>query len=124
MQGSYYFLVPFQAKRRTLAFVSIDGRYGDYLQSALLPKVDRPFITRDEAFKLVVDRRIELGDLRGRVLLREGAICMYPHLVWRPCRESLSPYYPFYMFTVGAYRIYVRVDGVVFTSLTLGMKGI
>ena len=53
----------------------------------------RPFITRDERFKLVVDRRIQLGDLRGR-LFREGAICMYPHLVWRRCRRS-APDHPF-----------------------------
>ena len=60
----------------------------------------------------------------GRLLVRKDAVCMYPHLVWRPCRESLSPYFPFYMFTVGGHRLYVRIDGPVFASLTLDMKGI
>jgi len=36
-------------------------------------------------------------------------------LVWKPCMESLSPFFPFHMFTVGAHGIYVRTDGVIFT---------
>lgn len=122
--NNFYTLVPFTAARRTLAFVSVDGRFGEYLQSALLPKVNRPFLSREDAFKLVVGQRIDLGRQRGRIFVREGAICMYPHLVWRPCKESLSPYYPFYMFTVGDYRLYVRLDGAIFASLTLDQKGI
>ena len=120
----FYSLVPFLIGRRPMAYVSVDARFGDYLQSAILPKVNRHFITRDEALKLVLNKRVELGNLQGRLFIREGAICMYPHLVWRPCKESLSPYFPFYMFTVGRFRLYVRVDGVIFTSLTLNQKGI
>lgn len=72
------------------------------------------WLTLDQAFKTVVGRRFELGGDRGRLLVRKDAVCLYPHLVWRPCRESLSPYYPFFMFTLGNERLYVRVDGAVF----------
>ena len=72
----------------------------------------------------VIGRRIDLGHERGRLLVRKEAVCMYPHLVWRPCLESLSPYSPFYLFTVGTHHIYVRIDGPVFASLTLDVKGV
>jgi hypothetical protein len=123
---SYYRLVPFRAKNRTVAVASVDGRWGDYLQAVLLPKVggDLFRIGPDDALKLVIGRRFDLGQDRGRLVVRKQALCMYPHLVWQPCRESLSPYYPFYMFTVGSHRLYVRVDGAVFASLTLDQKGI
>jgi len=123
---SYYYLVPLARRKDTAALVSVDARFGDYRQSALLPRArhGRAFISADEAYKLIVGRRIDLGEDRGRVLARKEVVCRCAHLVWRPCRESLSPYYPFYLFAIGAHRLYVRVDGAVFSSLTLGMKGI
>ena len=123
---SYYWLVPLRTKRGTVVVASVDGQWGDYLQAALAPKPrgDLFRIGPDEALELVAGKRFELGNDRGRLLVRKDASCMYPHLVWRPCRESLSPYYPFYMFIVGNHRLYVRVDGVTFASLTLGQKGI
>ena len=123
---SYYALVPFEIKSNLVAFAAVDARWGDYLQSVLLPRRQkaRSRLTLEQAFKLIVGKRFDLGDRHGRLLVRKEAVCLYPHLVWRPCLESLSPYYPFYMFTVGNHRIYVRIDGAVFTSLTLDVKGI
>jgi hypothetical protein len=123
---SYYALVPFETNGRTVAFAAVDGRWGDYMQAVLLPKAQpaKSRLTLAQAFKSIVGKRLNLGERRGRLLVRKEAVCMYPHLVWRPCLESLSPYYPFYMFTIGNDRIYVRIDGAVFTSLTLDMKGI
>ncbi|MFL6291752.1 MAG: hypothetical protein ACJ759_12735 [Thermoanaerobaculia bacterium] len=123
---SYYWLVPLRGPRGTVALASVDGRRGNYRQSVLLPKARGDFfrIGPKEALKRIVGQRIELGSDQGRLLVREQALSLYPHLVWRPCRESLSPYYPFYMFTIGRRRLYVRVDGAIFTSLTLDQKGI
>lgn len=123
---SYYALVPFETNKSVVAFAAVDGRWGDYMQSVLLPKPQKAGarLTLEQAFKLIVGKRVDLGGRKGRLLVRKEAVCMYPHLVWRPCLESLSPYYPFYMFTVGNDRIYVRIDGAVFSSLTLDMKGI
>ena len=123
---SYYALVPFETNKSVVAFAAVDGRWGDYMQSVLLPNPQKAGarLTLEQAFKLIVGQRVELAGRKGRLLVRKEAVCMYPHLVWRPCLESLSPYYPFYMFTVGNERIYVRIDGAVFSSLTLDMKGI
>ena len=122
--NNFYSLVPFVRGRGVVAYVSVDARSGDYLQSALLPNVKSQFISREQALKLVINKRIELGNKRGRLHVREGAVCMYPHLVWRPCVESLSPYFPVHLFTIGRFRLYVRVDGAIFASLTLGQPGI
>jgi hypothetical protein len=72
---------------------------------------------RKSVLERIVGNRFELGKRQGRLLVRKEAVCMYPTLVWKPCRESLSPFWPFYLFTVGAYRLYVRIDGAVFTTL-------
>jgi hypothetical protein len=41
-----------------------------------------------------------------------------PNLVWKPCNESQSPYYPFYEVCVEQSTFYVRIDGAVFPTLT------
>ena len=41
-----------------------------------------------------------------------------PNLIWKPCNESQSPYYPFYEVSDGQTTFYVRIDGEVFTNLT------
>jgi hypothetical protein len=122
----FYSIVPFRIARGTAAVAAVNARWGDYQQAALLPKLrgDLYGLNREAALKLVVGKRIDLGNDLGRFLVRSGAVCLYPYLVWRPCRESLSPYYPFHMLTIGRHRLYVRIDGEIFTSLTLNMKGI
>jgi hypothetical protein len=79
---------------------------------------------RQDLIDRVVDDSFELGDRLGKLLVRREAFCLYPTLVWKPCRESLSPFWPFHMFTVGSHRIYVRVDGEVFTALHDTERGI
>ena len=123
----FYWIVPMLKQRRLSAAVSIDARYGDYSQSIRMPEPARDVIgfADDKAvLDHIVDQRFDLPSLEGRVLVRREAICVYPHYVWRPCLESLSPFYPFRMVTVGGHRLYIRIDGAVFTSLTLGLHGI
>ena len=124
---SFYWIVPMLRQRSLSAAVSIDARYGDYRQSVRLPEPAGEgigFADDNEVLKHIVDRRFDLPELEGRMLVRREAICVYPHYVWRPCLESLSPFYPFRMVTVGGHRLYIRIDGAVFTSLTLGLHGI
>lgn len=123
---SFYGVVPFRAKKGTVAYAAVDGRWGDYMQAALLPKAqtERSWISLEQALKRIIGQRFELPGQKGRLMVRKESLCPCPHLVWRPCMESLSPYYPFYMFSIGSDHLYVRVDGAVFTALTLDMKGI
>jgi hypothetical protein len=118
---TFYYIVPMQTGAEQISVMaSVDARYGDYRQAVAIPARSRSLsfqVSGDTAQEQVVGRRVELGERLGRVLVRPEAICRYPMLVWKPCRESLSPFYPFTMFTVGAHHLYVRVDGAVFTEL-------
>ena len=124
----FYYVVPMHRSRsRVSAVVSVDARYGTYKQTAATPESHFPELlhaVRKDVLDRVADRRFELEDRLGRLLVRPEAVCIYPSLVWKPCRESLSPFWPFHMLTVGAHRLYVRVDGAIFAALHDTDRGI
>jgi hypothetical protein len=127
---SFYYVVPMQAGKRAVpVLASVDARFGNYRQAVALPErggnvLDHLIFDPKTALRQVLGERIELGDRQGQLVIRKEAHCLYPTLVWRPCRESLSPFYPFHMVTVGNHRIYIRVDGKVFTELHDQDRGI
>jgi hypothetical protein len=125
---SFYYIVPMGADQRQVSVaVSVDARFGDYRQAVALPEQGENILIdqdREAVLARVIDRKIELGDRLGRFVVRPEAFCLYPTLVWKPCRESLSPFYPFHMFTIGAHHVYVRIDGQVFTELHDSERGI
>jgi hypothetical protein len=127
-RDTYYYIVPMgPGRRRASAAVSVDARFGDYRQAVALPREGGEIlapIDREAALKRVLGRRFDLGEGRGRIPVRDRLFCLYPTLVWKPCLESLSPFYPFYMLTLGADRLYVRIDGEVFTTLHDDVRGI
>ncbi len=102
--------------------VSVDARFGDYKQSIALTErggsalADLSFDAKS-VHETIQGRSVDLGEARGRLLIRTEAHCVYPTLVWKPCRESFSPFYPFHLVTIGDHRIYIRVDGAVFPEL-------
>ena len=128
MADSFYTLVPFVDGRGTAAaVVDVDGRFGNYRQAMVLPEAETSVFSAldsERAVEMTLGRRLGLDEGRGSVLVREEAFCLYPTLVWRPCLESLSPFYPFHMITVGDNRIYVRVDGAIFTQLHTYIPGV
>lgn len=122
----FYYIVPYALADATPLAVIVDARRGEYRQSVYGAAQNTVFATqsREVVAREVVGRRFELPDRQGSLYVRPEAVCQYPYLVWKPCRQSLSPYYPFHMFTVGGSRIYVRVDGAIFTELTDWDRGI
>jgi hypothetical protein len=125
---SFYFIVPFLGPAgHPQLVVSVDARTGLYKQSAVgagAPAGVSPFMSASAARGHIVGKSVELPERQGRMLVRPEAVCHYPTLVWKPCRESLSPFYPFHLFTVGNHQIYVRTDGAVFTALHENQPGI
>jgi hypothetical protein len=124
---SFYYIVPVARERAVTAAVSVDARFGEYRQAIALPKPSPDafrVLDEESTLRRVLNQRFELTGAKGRLLVREEAVCVYPTYVWRPCRESLSPFYPFRMVTVGDDRLFIRIDGPIFTSLTLGLHGI
>lgn len=113
----FYYLVVLHQRDKPAAIVRGDGLYGTFQGALSLTNVDRPPIIEREAALAAVRRSvIDLG-AAGRVPLREGAFSVYPTLVWRPCHESRSPYYPFHQINVGGTTIYVGYDGQVYPAL-------
>lgn len=120
----FYYVVPFSGGDDDVA-VAVDARFGDYRQAALAPAGSAVTALDDDAvLRAVTERRLDLPDRAGRLLVRPELACVAPTYVWRPCRESLSPFFPFRLVNVGRHRLYVRTDGAVFTRLTTDVRGI
>jgi hypothetical protein len=119
--NSFYYLVPLlKPDKRMTATAIVDAVEGDYRQVAARPDATddgRFTIAGDAVLAMCVNRQFELPDYAGNILVREEAAGLHPALVWRPCVESLSPYLPFFMVTIGDHRLYVRLDGRIFTAL-------
>jgi Peptidase_C39 like family len=130
---SYYYIVPMDAEGRMVSASRIDAKDGLYLGSVVEPpelaigraagSVHRLFPSDDQARSAAIGARLDLGQ-SGFLKVRPEAVFVYPTLVWEPCLESLSPYYPFRMVILGAFRLFVRVDGRVYTHLTTDIRGV
>jgi hypothetical protein len=125
---SFYYIVPYGQKEKMVnAAVAVDGRFGDYQQSIALPTGRSPILSgldKNRVLDKIVGQKIRLECSR-EFIIREEAFSLYPALVWKPCLESLSPFSPFHMVTVGDERIYIRVvDGLRFTQLHTNIGGI
>ncbi len=118
LPDSYYYIVPMIRDESVTAMLRVDGLRGNFRGARVLHEpVKRPFVDGKEVLKKLIDRPIELGERRGKLVIRKEAYCLYPAMVWRPCAESRSPYYPFSMITVGNTQIYIGHDGTVYTEL-------
>jgi hypothetical protein len=124
---SFYWIIPQLRDGIPTAVVNVDARFGTYQQARVLPEPRATALLlhgHDEVHVAVHERLHELPGELGQLHIRPGLACITDHWVWRPCRESLSPYYPFKLVTYGAHRLYVRSDGRVFTQLTTTGRGI
>ncbi len=120
LPDTFYYIIGAGESQTVRGAVLLDAKTGTYLQSAVHSDPRGTLFdlrSHAEVTRSIVGTSIELPNFAGRIPIREQALCHYPALVWKPCRQSLSPLYPFHMFTIGAQRIYVRVDGAVFTEL-------
>ena len=126
----FYYIVPMESAPGVApVLVCNNARFGDYLQAIRVPGPGGDAFSGlnfdpRTALASVLDRRFAAGKRKGKFVVRPEASALYPTLVWRPCRESRSPYYPFFLITVGSRRIFVRVDGQVFTGLHVNDWGI
>jgi hypothetical protein len=124
---SFYWIVPQVRDGRAAAVVNVDALSGEFREARALPEGQEPALlslARGELDERILGTVHELPDWAGRLRLRPGIACVSRHWVWKPCDQSLSPYYPFKMVSYGAYQLYVRSDGRVFNRLTTNGRGI
>lgn len=123
-RDSYYYLSQSMMGDQVVGYGQIDARFGT-LQSiyTLEEKSVRYNFDRESVHKRLSGMTLHLPEERGRLRLRPGTYCLSRTMVWRPCRESYSPHLPFWQINVGADTLYMRVDGRVFSHLTMIGKG-
>ena len=106
-----YFIVTFRSGEEPKVLALVDAQTGEFLLSTLVPAAgaSRIYLSTAEALRRIPSEQTLSAD---------------PCLVWKPCLESPVPYFPFHQFTtVSGAKIFVRVDGEVFTSLTTDVGG-
>lgn len=119
-----YYIVPFARPNGDVpALVSVSAYYSGGVKEAL------GVTAGTTHFAQAVDReRLFNGGFGKRTVEIDGNEIplrkedLQDHLVWAPCYESGSPYWPFYLFRPDPNTwIWVRIDGEVFTQLHGGI---
>lgn len=122
--NSYYYLVPWEKNGVVTAMTRLDARFGFFSGIRLVgDQTKAKMITRNKVMKYVSEMRLDLPEKLGRFRLFPETACLSPTLVWQPCWESWSPNLPFYQLTIGNIVIYIRMDGKIFTKLTMTGRG-
>ena len=123
---SFYAIVPFEKGGRVQAQAMLDPYSGELLGAGASEELAKSLAmatTADDAIRRVAGKYFDLPGERPHLRLRREGLSAAPTLVWKPCRESLTPYMPFTQVTYGKHTLYVRTDGKVFTSLTSPRRG-
>jgi hypothetical protein len=105
---AYYYLVSFGGSVSTIGAVArVNAISGEYQEAMAIPRSEKwPW-----------------GGIAvewSTTTLKAGhrAVDVNQALIWTPCVESATPYYPFRVVTVDGHRRYIRVDGQTFDKLT------
>lgn len=115
--GSYFYLVPMGSNKKITAIAVLDASMGGLLGFRALPNpVSRLFYSSEEVTKRISNKMVDL-DGKGKIVFHEGVYMVHPEMVWKPCRESTSEYYPFYEVTIGKYHVYVGSNGRIYPTL-------
>lgn len=117
-EDSFYYIIPILQGNQTTITLTIDGLSGDFLGGRVHNEGQRKLmISRDDVLDRIMNKPVELPGRRGLTKIRDGAFSLYPVMVWKPCLESRSPYYPFYMIIVGTSTFYVSYNGILHPEL-------
>jgi hypothetical protein len=117
----YYYIVPLSSsEQKATGALLFDARYGTFQQATSFPTAEETLVrplSISNVHKLLNGAKLELGEYQGVLPIREEALEVLKYWCWKPCRESLSPLWPFRVGVCGGQSVYVRIDGKVFTEL-------
>ncbi len=119
-RDDYYYIVPCQREQGITARLSVNAISGRFMEASAIEVEGLtlpPYV--EPVLPSLFGTSFDLPALRSRIL-RPGTVGRHPVLVWKPCKESTSPFRPFYLLTVGDQVVYWRVDGTTFDRLTEG----
>jgi hypothetical protein len=118
----YYYIVTFTVGGRETARVIVDAHDGELSEVSAIPEKGQAlqrYMSAEEGRSLLL-RGVERLSSELRFQLRTGTIGTHPVAVWKPCRESMSPFLPFWQYSIGDSFVYFRFDGERFEELTEG----
>ena len=123
---TYYFLVPVGPNDQSIGVAArVNGMSGAFMGcSAFVARGDKQqWGSMIAACRTAADTRRMLAGHNIAVVGRSvptdsRGVGIHPTLVWKPCVESRSPYYPFRLVNVGGRPKYIRIDGKQFDELT------
>jgi hypothetical protein len=122
----FYYIVPFL---RGDSDVPVLALVDAYESGGLAGSIAAPGPNGSTHFNRALSRDAVIQTFAGQQVEVDGAMVtleaadLHKNLVWRPCGESLSPYWPIYRFDVGGPggpKVYIRIDGELFTELHEG----
>lgn len=117
----FYYLIPFRKMDEISAVARMDALTGEFLELSLC-HLEQVALSRDSITDLLCDQQIDLGDEKGVVVLQKGSFSFHDCLVWMPCEESRSFYYPFHRVNFGSTPIYISHEGTIHTHLTKSVR--
>lgn len=118
-KNEFYYIVPLVGKDKTVrSLVNVDCKDGKYRQASFAKDLESPIVFSFLSEKKVIELvRKQLNIKKERIIVNKK------YLVWMPCIESFSPNFPFHEVAIGNFKVYVRIDGKVFTALTTDVPG-
>jgi hypothetical protein len=124
--NEFYYIVPLNGTDgKTYSVIRLDARYGNIKEVSYPKNENKPFQSKllpANKIKFLAAQAIQ-SDKKGFKKIFTESLFISPVMIWKPCKQSLNRYYPFYLVLYGSKRIYVRIDGKVFTKLTNPLLG-
>jgi hypothetical protein len=121
-KDAFYFIVTFTVGSRETARFIVDGFGGRLLEASGVTESDKSlarYVSPEEALDRMLTARAA-STLQWEFECRREHVGRHPVLVWKPCRQSASPFLPFHQFSVGTSLVYLRVDGQLYNALQTG----
>ncbi len=121
-KDEYYFIVPFSIASRETARFIIDAFGGKLKEASGVTESEKSlqrYVSPQDALDRMLTARAS-SRLKWDFAFRREHVGLHPVMVWKPCRQSPSPFWPFYQFSVGGSLVYLRVDGQLFNALKSG----
>lgn len=124
-EKKFYYLTPSMEGSNVIGYAQTDALHGNLESLYTLRRSAKQFeLDQKRITASLIGQRIELPQEKGLFKLIKGQFKIDRELVWRPCRQAYSPHLPFWRITAGPFTFYKRIDGPVFSALTLDGKGI
>lgn len=116
--GAAYYLVRLERERKPVGLARIRARDGEFLGVVAASTVhELPPYDHARVHRALAESAYSLYDVVTRAQIATGEFTLAPALVWKPCRESMSPYFPFVQIDIADTALYLAWSGRIHRQL-------